>query len=171
MIETEKSQGLQLASGRLQSPAKRSNIILVVYFQSEDLKTGRADGINSSPQLAAFSPRRASFSSQKAGKDWYPSSSSVYSPSDLQLIAWGPPTLERAICFIQSNYSNANLILKPSVFKNSPLSYPLQPFKYLWGSPYAKNCQSKFQHSSFASILILDCRGILPGEVKVLSSL
>lgn len=111
------------------------------------------------------------FSSQKAGKDWYPSSSSVYSPSDLQLIAWGPPTLERAICFIQSNYSNANLILKPSVFKNSPLSYPLQPFKYLWGSPYAKNCQSKFQDSSFASILILDCRGILPGEVKVLFSL
>ena len=34
----------------------------------------------------------------------------TFFPSMFQLIGWGPPTLERAICFIQSTDSNVNLI-------------------------------------------------------------
>ena len=38
--------------------------------------------------------------------------STILFHSGLQLIGWGPPTLERAICFTQTTNSKVNLILK-----------------------------------------------------------
>lgn len=87
---------------------------LTVQFQSEGLRTRKADGVNSSPSL-----------SQKAGEDRVPAGrqagrmeerqverknsflSSHLFYSGLKQNGWGPPPLERASCFIQSD-SDAN---------------------------------------------------------------
>lgn len=52
----------------------------------------------------------------------------IFSQSDLELIDWGPLTLERAICFAQSTNLNINLI------KNHPRWHTQQ----IYGNPEAQ---------------------------------
>ena len=110
IMETEKSQDLHLARGTQET--QRHSSILRSKFQSESCRLQTQEGLVY--QVVWRQEKNQSPSSQALRQD-FPLIQGRVSPlfsSGLQLMQWGPPELQRPICFIQPADSNVNLIQK-----------------------------------------------------------